>query len=135
MTESLGTYSGVDVDLDLLDAYGWRDPVSVAGTAWPRFLGYLEAMMLANGKPTAEADLVGTSSTSFALSNGVSRTFTTQAGKAWRVGQSVVVYGTAQITTAGRAIVTAYDSATGSMTVAFQTTIGGATLASWTISG
>jgi len=75
----------------------------------------------------------GTSTTSLTVGAGA-QTFTTQTGKAWAVGQPVVVARTsAPATTYMYGIITAYNSGTGSMTVQVTQTLGSGTFTDWTI--
>lgn len=74
----------------------------------------------------------GTSTTSLTIGTG-SKTFTTQTGKAWVVGQFVTVASTASPTNFMYGQITAYNSGTGSMTVSVLSVGGSGTLASWTI--
>lgn len=76
----------------------------------------------------------GTSVTSLAIGAGA-QTFTTQAGKAWAVGQPAIIARTsAPDTTRMSGTVTAYDAGTGAMTVAVDTVLGTGTYTDWTIS-
>lgn len=79
----------------------------------------------------------GTSTTSLTIGTG-SKTLTTQAGKAWRVGMRVQIVprnsidGTAlRLTGFMDGIVTAYNTGTGSMTVNVEASYGNSTIANW----
>lgn len=77
-----------------------------------------------------------TSTTSLTIATGT-QTFTTQTGKAWAVGQPVVIARTsAAATTYMQGTVTAYTSGTGAMSVAVASgaTGGTGTFTDWTIS-
>lgn len=81
----------------------------------------------------AGAPLTGTSATSLALSIS-SKTLTTQLGKAWTPGQMVVLARTsAPVTQRMSGTITAYDAATGSMTVLIAEFTGAGTFTDWTI--
>lgn len=69
----------------------------------------------------------GTSASSFAVGTG-SKTFATQTGKLWTVGQIVVVSNGANVM---RGPVTAYSG--GNLTVNVTSAVGGGTYSSWTI--
>lgn len=76
----------------------------------------------------------GTSVTSLTIGAGA-QTFTTQAGKAWAVGQPAIIARTsAPGTTRMSGTVTAYNAVTGAMTVAVDTVLGTGTYTDWTIS-
>lgn len=81
----------------------------------------------------------GTATTSLTIGTG-SKTLTTQAGKAWRVGMRVQIVprnpadGTAlRLTGFMNGIVTAYNAGTGSMTVNVEASYGNSTLVDWLI--
>ena len=76
----------------------------------------------------------GTSVTSLTIGAGA-QTFTTQAGKAWAVGQPAIIARTsAPGTTRMSGTVTAYNTGTGAMTVAVDAVLGTGTYTDWTIS-
>lgn len=75
----------------------------------------------------------GTSTTSLTIGTG-SRTFTTQTGKAWIVGQFVLVSNSAAPLNWMIGYISAYNSGTGAMTVDVQNTNGSGTAATWNIS-
>lgn len=75
----------------------------------------------------------GTSATSLTIGLGT-KTFNTQAGKNWVVGQPVVVAMTAAPTNWMAGPITAYDSGTGAMTVQTSAVNGSGTAAAWSIS-
>ena len=76
----------------------------------------------------------GTSASSMAVGTGA-RSCNTQPGKAWVVGQNVVVARTADPAGAAMAaVVTAYDPATGAMAVQVSQAVGAGTFTDWTIS-
>lgn len=75
----------------------------------------------------------GTSTTSMVI-NATTQTFTTQTGKAWVVGQPVVIARTsAPGTTRMSGVITAYNSGTGSMSVLVDALLGTGTYTDWTI--
>lgn len=74
-----------------------------------------------------------TSTTSMTIGTG-SKTFTVQTGKSFVVGQFVVIASTASPSNYMLGQITAYNSGTGSITVAVGTTNGSGTLAAWTVS-
>jgi hypothetical protein len=98
------------------------------------FLAALPAMVTQiNSVITAfNAAQSGTSTTSLTVGAG-NQTFTTQTGLGFLPGQSVFISSTATPATRMAGTVTAYNSATGSMTVAVTSTAGAGTLASWQI--
>lgn len=76
----------------------------------------------------------GTSVTSLILGVG-DKALVTQPGKAWAIGQSVVVARTADAASAKMAgIVTAYNAGTGALTVNVSQFVGAGTYTGWTIS-
>lgn len=76
----------------------------------------------------------GTSTTSLAVGTG-SRSFTTQTGKAWVVGQPVVIARTsAPATTWMYGVIASYNSGNGAMVVSVSHTLGSGTATDWTIS-
>lgn len=83
----------------------------------------LAAVLLGMALP----DYAGTSASSFAVGTG-SKTFATQTGKLWTVGQIVVV---SNGTNVMRGPVTAYVS--GNLTVDVTSAVGGGTFSSWNI--
>ena len=76
----------------------------------------------------------GTSTTSLTIGAGA-QSFVTQTGKAWAVGQPVVVARTsAPSTTRMSGVISAYNTGTGVMTVAVDAATGAGTYSDWTIS-
>ena len=76
----------------------------------------------------------GTSATALTINAGA-QAFATQAGKAWVVGQPVIVSRTsAPGTTRMSGTITAYNTGTGAMTVLVDTVMGAGTFSDWTIS-
>lgn len=75
----------------------------------------------------------GTSTTSLTIGIG-SQAFTSQTGKAWQVGQTVVIASTASPLNWMVGTITAYTTGTGAMTVSTALTNGAGTFASWTVS-
>lgn len=76
--------------------------------------------------------MTGTSTTSLAVGTG-SKSLTTQAGKAFLVGQFVIVASSASPANYMHGQVTAYNSGTGAMTVSVVAIGGSGTLAAWSI--
>ena len=75
-----------------------------------------------------------TSTTSLTIAAG-GQTFTTQAGKAWAVGQPAIITRTSDPGTARMSgTITAYNTGTGSMSVLVDTVLGTGTFTDWTIS-
>ena len=75
-----------------------------------------------------------TSATSLTIGAGA-QSFVTQAGKAWVVGQPVIIARTsAPGTTRMSGAITAYDAGTGAMSVLVDTILGSGTYTDWTIS-
>jgi hypothetical protein len=74
----------------------------------------------------------GTSTTSLAIGTGA-KTLTTQTGKAWVVGQWVIVANSAAAANWMLGYITAYNSGTGSLTVESVSTSGSGTYATWNI--
>ena len=75
----------------------------------------------------------GTSTTSLTIGAGA-QTFTTQAGKAWAVGQPAIIARTSAPDTARMSgTITAYNTGTGAMTVLVDTLLGAGTFSDWTI--
>lgn len=74
-----------------------------------------------------------TSTTSLAVGTG-SKSLTIQTGKAYSVGQVVVIASTASPGNQMTGIITSYNSGTGALVVDVQQTLGSGTLAAWTIS-
>jgi hypothetical protein len=74
----------------------------------------------------------GTSTTSLAVGTGA-KTLTTQTGKAWVLGQWVIVANSAAAANWMLGYITAYNSGTGSLTVEVTTTGGSGTYATWNI--
>ncbi|MCK5909426.1 MAG: hypothetical protein KAG62_05700, partial [Caulobacter sp.] len=74
----------------------------------------------------------GTSTTSLTIGTGA-RSFVTQAGKAWSVGQSLAIANTVAPTNRMIGVLTAYNSGTGAVTVRVTTAEGSGTYAAWTI--
>ena len=76
----------------------------------------------------------GTSTTSLDITVG-SKTFTTQTGKAWAVGQKVIIARTsAPDVSRMYGVIMSYTSGTGAMTVSVLTATGSGTYTDWTIS-
>lgn len=76
----------------------------------------------------------GTSTTSLTIGAGA-QSFTTQSGKAWVVGQPVIIARTsAPGTTRMSGTITAYNAGTGAMTVEVDAAAGAGTYTDWTIS-
>lgn len=136
MTTSLGTYSGVDVDLDELDDYGWAEGVSVGDVTWPRFLAYFAALLAAVDDATwTEAKMLGTSATSLSRATGAV-SCTASTGKKWQPGSVVVFYRTSDPTVVLRVNVLTYNSDTGAFTGYCSSVSGSGTpFSDWTISG
>lgn len=78
-------------------------------------------------------DYNGTSTTSVTIGTG-SKSFTTQTGKNFQIGQFVTVANTTTPANYMTGQVTAYNSGTGALTVNVTATGGAGTLAAWTIS-
>lgn len=78
-------------------------------------------------------DYNGTSTTSVAIGTG-SKSFTTQTGKNFQIGQFVTVANTTTPANYMTGQITAYNSGTGALTVNVTATGGAGTLAAWTIS-
>lgn len=75
----------------------------------------------------------GTSTSSLTVGLG-NQTFTTQTGKAWVVGQPVIIARTsAPSTTWMYGVISSYNSSTGAMTVAVSLVAGSGTFTDWTI--
>lgn len=74
-----------------------------------------------------------TSVTSLTVGTG-SKSLTIQAGKAYSLGQVVVIASTASPGNQMTGIITSYNSGTGALVVDVQQTLGSGTLAAWTIS-
>jgi hypothetical protein len=74
----------------------------------------------------------GSSATSLTIGTGT-KSFTTQTGKAWSIGQSVVIANTAAPTNRMIGVLTAYNSGTGAATVQVTTAEGTGTFTAWTI--
>jgi hypothetical protein len=74
-----------------------------------------------------------TSTTSLTVGTG-SKSLTIQTGKAYSVGQVVVIASTASPGNQMTGIITSYNSGTGALVVDAQQTLGSGTLAAWTIS-
>lgn len=74
----------------------------------------------------------GTSATSLLIGLG-SKSFVTQAGRGFAVGQRVRLVSTANVANLMEGIVTAYDFATGAMTVTVDTIGGSGTYADWSV--
>ena len=74
----------------------------------------------------------GTSTTSLAVGTGA-KSFTTQTGKAWVLGQWVIIANSAAAANWMLGYITAYNSGTGAMTVEATTTGGSGTYATWNI--
>lgn len=75
----------------------------------------------------------GTSTTSLTIGIGT-QNFTTQTGKAWQVGQQVLIAMAATPLNWMHGTITAYNSATGAMTVVTARSNGSGTAVSWVIS-
>jgi len=73
-----------------------------------------------------------TSTTSLTIGTG-SKTFTIQTGKAYSVGQTVVVANTVTPTNQMTGVITDHNSGTGSITVDVQAVSGAGTFASWSV--
>lgn len=73
-----------------------------------------------------------TSTTSLTIGTG-SKTFTIQTGKAYSVGQTVVVANTVTPTNQMTGVITDHNSGTGSVTVDVQAVSGAGTFASWSV--
>jgi hypothetical protein len=74
----------------------------------------------------------GTSTTSLAVGTGA-KTLTTQTGKAWVLGQWVIVANSAAAANWMLGYITAYNSGTGAMTVEVTSTGGSGTFTTWNI--
>ena len=72
----------------------------------------------------------GTSTSSLTIGTGA-QSFTTQASKAWALGQAVTIANSTSAYMVG--IVSSYNSGTGAMTVSVNSVVGSGTYASWTI--
>ena len=98
------------------EAQGYRDQAAAA------------ALTALNGPGTS-----GTSATALTIAPGP-QTFASQPGKAWVVGQPVIVSRTsAPGTTRMSGTITAYNTGTGPMTVLVDTILGVGTFSDWTI--
>jgi len=75
-----------------------------------------------------------TSTTSLTVGTGSKSLTLAQTGKAYSIGQVVVIASTASPGNQMTGIITAFNSGTGAMTVDVQQTLGSGTIASWTIS-
>jgi len=75
-----------------------------------------------------------TSTTSLTVGTGSKSLTLAQTGKAFSIGQVVVIASTASPGNQMTGIITAFNSGTGAMTVDVQQTLGSGTIASWTIS-
>lgn len=75
-----------------------------------------------------------TSTTSLTVGTGSKSLTLAQTGKAYAIGQVVVIASTASPGNQMTGIITAFNSGTGAMTVDVQQTLGSGTIASWTIS-
>ena len=73
-----------------------------------------------------------TSTTSLTIGTG-SKTFTIQTGKAYSVGQTVVIANTVTPTNQMTGVITDHNSGTGSITVDVQAISGAGTFASWSV--
>ncbi|WP_294392008.1 hypothetical protein [uncultured Sphingomonas sp.] len=128
-------------------ALGREDYIDVADT-WAEALvintlerneQQLEANALAVRAETAAAAAFSspgasaTSTTSLSIGTG-SKTLTIQTGKAYSVGQGVVIANTADPDTQMRGRITAYNSGTGALTVNVISRTGSGTYSAWTIS-
>lgn len=77
---------------------------------------------------------IATSATSLAIGTGTKTLTLEQTGKAFAIGQFVIIARTAAPGTYLHGQITAYDSGTGTMSVSVQNTAGSGTYAAWTVS-
>lgn len=74
-----------------------------------------------------------TSTTSLTIATGAQSLTLAQTGKAFSIGQTVVIASTAGATNQMIGIITAFNSGTGAMTVQVSSISGSGTIASWTV--
>lgn len=103
--------------------------VTTAGAASTSASAAAASAASALGAPGTNA----TSTTSLTVGTG-SKSLTIQTGKAYSVGQVVVIASTASPGNQMTGIITSYNSGTGALVVDAQQTLGSGTLAAWTIS-
>jgi hypothetical protein len=103
--------------------------VTTAGAASASATAAAASATSALGAPGTNA----TSTTSLTVGTG-SKSLTIQTGKAYSVGQVVVIASTASPGNQMTGIITSYNSGTGALVVDAQQTLGSGTLAAWTIS-
>jgi hypothetical protein len=102
-------------------------------TASPVIGSALAFSLAGSSALSASAALTSTSSSSVAIASG-SKSFTTQAAKAFAVGTVLILASSANPANFMSGDVTAYDSATGALTVNVTVTGGSGTHADWSIS-
>lgn len=115
--------NAVEADQDAQSADASRIAAAASATA-----AAASALTAVNAPGTS-----GTSTTSLTIGTGT-RTFTTQTGKAWVVGQFVMVSNSAAPLNWMIGYISAYNGGTGAMTVESQNTNGSGTAATWNIS-
>lgn len=131
------TWDGVTIDPDLLDNYGYVDPLTYGGFTLPRYLSYMLAGLNQAGLSITAAGtgFVATSSTNTTIGTGA-KSLTIQAGKGFVPGMIVVAWDAADATRFMAGEVTSYNAGTGALvlSVAAGDTGGTGTVTSWKVS-
>jgi hypothetical protein len=141
---SSATYTDDANPITGLDNYGYverlvpmfADGINITSFAAGRATAAADSASAAAASATSALNAPGTnatSTTSLTVGTG-SKSLTIQTGKAYSIGQVVVIASTASPGNQMTGIITAYTSGTGALVVDVQQTLGSGTLAAWTIS-
>jgi hypothetical protein len=140
------TLDGVQFTAQQFEAdYGFRQPVTVGGSTYPRFIG----MFVAWGREadqrliaaqaaldlrvaTTATTLTGTSTSTLTISAGA-KTLTTQPTKAFAAGAVVTLYRQADPTVWLLGTIASYDAATGALGINVNDVAGSGTASDWAI--
>lgn len=135
----LAALPGYQLELDLIGDSAYANAVEAEESATSAAADKLSAANSAAEAAASAASALNapgtnaTSSTSLSIGIG-SRTFTIQTGKAYSLGQHVIIANTATPSNYMLAQIQSYNSGTGSMTVTSLATSGSGTYTAWTIS-
>lgn len=127
-------WDGQDIDPDLLDNYGYVDPVTYGGYTLPRYLSYMLAGLNEIGIVIDEAGglFVGSSSSNVSVGTGT-KSFTTDTGRSWVPGMFLLAYRTTDVTQFVSGTVTSYNVNTGALVIDSTDSGGSGSYTNWTI--
>lgn len=128
------TWDGVPIDPDLLDNYGYVDPLTYGGFTLPRYLSYMLAGLNEISTVIDESAglLVGNSSSNVSVGTGA-KSFTATTGRSWAPGMFLLAYRTTDVTQFVSGTVTSYDEATGALVIDSTDSGGSGSYTNWTI--